>query len=411
MNTAISPRHAGHTGGLVRGIYLPRSADALAHAMSTYGIPLLVLATTRSAALTGTAFALEWIPRLAAFGWAGSIVDRRGAAIVFHLASLGRAFALAAGAVLLQLYPTGHAAGVTLMVLAVTTGMLTEVSYIAAETAGAAAGRRAGARAHRVQAVLLGIDQTATLAGPALAGVLLLAGPPAMLAVVTVLSLLAALLALRTPPSPAAAARTPSGKPGAGLVTGWRTIRSLPALGWLVTGLTLSNLATGFLQAAGPVIVVQHYGQSTTAVGLVWSAAAAATLLAVTICRFLLDRLGLWPVGAVCAALASLGCLAAARAPDYGTYLVLVAVLMAAEGGMAVVLRTLRSRLIPPEKFGSTLSATILILLLPFPVAGVLTALTPPDALGHVITACAVLQALGLTLAFGRLRNDPALRT
>ncbi len=84
---------------------------------------------------------------------------------------------------------------------------------------------------------------------------------------------------------------------------------------------------------------------------------------------------------------------------------------MAAEGGMTVVLRTLRSLLIPPEKFGSTLSATILILLLPYPVAGVLTALTPPDALGHVITACAVLQGLGLALAFTRLRTDPTLRT
>lgn len=77
----------------MRSIYLPRTADALAFAMSTYGIPLLVLATTRSAALTGAAFALEWVPRLAAFGWAGSIVDRRGAAVVFPLASLGRALA------------------------------------------------------------------------------------------------------------------------------------------------------------------------------------------------------------------------------------------------------------------------------------------------------------------------------
>ncbi|MEU9426520.1 MFS transporter [Streptomyces sp. NPDC048342] len=410
MSAAATPRHARHTAGLMRSIYLPRTADALAFAMSTYGIPLLVLATTRSAALTGAAFALEWIPRLAAFGWAGSIVDRRGAAVVFHLASLGRALALAAGAVLLHLHPSGTVASATVMVLAATTGVLTEFSYIAAETAGAAAGRRAGARAHRVQAVLLGIDQTATLAGPALAGVLLLAGPPPMLAVITVLSLLAALLALRTPPSPAPA-RAPKGQLGAGLLTGWRTIRSLPALGWLVTGLTLSNLATGLLQAAGPVIVVKHFGQSTTAVGLVWSAAAAATLLAVTICRFALDRLGLWPVGAACAALASLACLAAAQAPDYLSYLVLVAVLMAADGGMTVVLRTLRSRLIPPEQFGSTLSATILILLLPFPVAGVLTALTPPDALGHVITACAALQALGLFCAFARLRTDPVLRT
>lgn len=410
MSAGATPRHARHTGGLLRSIYLPRTADALAFAMSTYGIPLLVLATTGSAALTGAAFALEWVPRLAAFGWAGAIVDRRGASVVFFLASLGRALVIAAGAVLLYLYPSGTAASITVMALAAATGVLTEFSFIAAETAGAAAGRRAGAQAHRVQAVLLGIDQTAALAGPALAGLLLLTGPPQMLAVITALSLLAALLALHTPPSPVAPARAPKDNTSAGLLAGWRTIRSLPALGWLVTGLTLSNLATGFLQAAGPVIVVNHYGQSTTAVGLVWSAAAAATLLSVTVCRFAIDRLGLWPVGATCAAIASLTCLAVAQAPDYLAYLVLVAVLMAAEGGMTVVLRTLRSRLMPPDRFGSTLSATILILLLPFPVAGVLTALTPPDALGHVITACAVLQALGLFLAFARLRTDPALR-
>ncbi|MFC9131356.1 MFS transporter [Streptomyces sp. NPDC057099] len=395
----------------MRSIYLPRTADALAFAMSTYGIPLLVLATTHSAALTGLAFALEWIPRLAAFGWAGAIVERRGATIVFHLASLGRALALAAGALLLHLHPSGTVASATVMVLAATTGVLTEFSYIAAETAGAAASRRAGTRAHRVQAVLLGIDQTATLAGPALAGLLLLTSPPKMLAVITVLSLLAALLALRTPPSTDAPVRASKGGASAGLLTGWRTIRSLPALGWLVTGLTLSNLAIGFLQAAGPVIVVKHFGYSATAVGLVWSAAAAATLLSVTLCRFAIDRLGLWPVGAACAALASIACLAAAQAPDYLCYLVMVAVLMAAEGGMTVVLRTLRSRLIPPDRFASTLSATIFILLLPFPVAGVLTAITPPDALGHVITICAALQALGLFCAFARLRTDPALRT
>ncbi|MEU9069917.1 MULTISPECIES: MFS transporter [Streptomyces] len=410
MSHVADPRDLRPADSLLPTIYLPRTADALAFAMCTYGIPLLVLATTNSAALTGAAFALEWMPRLAAFGWAGSIVDRRGAAIVFHLASLGRAVALAAGVTLLWLHPSGAVASVTVMALAATTGVLTEFSYIAAETAGATAGRRAGSRAHRVQAVLIGIDQTATLAGPALAGVLLLAGPPAMLSVITALSVLAALLALRTPPSPRASEHRRKGRPGAGLLTGWRTIRSLPALGWLVTGLTVSNLAIGILQAAGPVIVVKHFGQSTTAVGLVWSAAAAATLLAVTICRFALDRLGLWPVGAVCAVLASLACLAAAQAPDYLSYLVLVAILMAADGGLAVVLRTLRSHLIPPEKFGSTLSATILILLLPFPIAGLLTALTPPNALGHVITVCAVLQALGLLCAFARLRRDPALR-
>lgn len=38
---------------------------------------------------------------------------------------------------------------------------------------------------------------------------------------------------------------------------------------------------------------------------------------------------------------------------------------MAGEGGMTVVLRTLRSDLIPEQVFGVTLSITILIMLLP----------------------------------------------
>lgn len=77
---------------------------------------------------------------------------------------------------------------------------------------------------------------------------------------------------------------------------------------------------------------------------------------------------------------------------------------------MTVVLRTLRSHLIPEQVFGATLSITILIMLLPFPLAGILVAVTPATALGHVLTACAALQAIGLLAAFWRLRREPAMR-
>ena len=83
---------------------------------------------------------------------------------------------------------------------------------------------------------------------------------------------------------------------------------------------------------------------------------------------------------------------------------------MAADGGLTVVLRTLRSLVIPHAAFGTTLSLTILLLLLPFPVAGILLAVTPPPYLTDVIGACAVLQALTLLVTFVRLRNDPVLR-
>ncbi|MEV8128700.1 MFS transporter [Streptomyces sp. NPDC085944] len=410
MRSRVGPRHARRpVPTVLRGIYLPRSTDAAAFAMTTYGIPLLVLATTNSAALTGLAFALEWVPRLGAFAFAGALVDRHGTTTVLRFASVARALVVLAAALLLPMQETGLGATVTVMALAASTGILTECAYIAAETAGGVASREAGDRAHQVQSVLLGIDQVATLSGPALAGLLLQwAGASGMLTVIAVFSLLTSLLAPRQHRREKAAAVQPVSK---GLRTGWSTLRALPALGWLVAGLTVSNLAVGLLQAAAPVIIVKEFGHSTADVGFVWSIAAVASLGAVVLCRRAIDRFGLWPVGAVSATIAATGCLAVSFASTYHAYLALIAVLMAGEGGMTVVLRTLRSHLIPAEVFGATLSLTILVLLLPFPLAGVLVAVVAPAQLGHVITLCAVLQAAGLFTAFARLRATSALRT
>nr|WP_234436525.1 MFS transporter [Streptomyces sp. XY511] len=375
--------------------------------MSTYGIPLLVLAVTDSATLTGIAFMLEWVPRLGAFALAGAAVDRFGSTRVLRIASVLRALVVLAAALVLPTVGSTVAIA-TVMLLAALTGVLTEFSYIAAETAGGAASRDAGGHAHRVQAVLLGIDQGATLAGPALAGVLLqYTGATGMLLTIAVCSLLGAALAPRQRPAWPQDAPVPVAQ---GLRIGWRTLRSLPALGWLCVGLVLSNTAIGLVQATGPVLVIQQLGGTSSQVGLVWSAAAVASLAMVALARFAIDRAGLWPVGATAAALASLACLALAAAHTYTTFLVLVALLMAGEAGMTVVLRTLRAHLVPAEVFGSTLSLIILLLLAPFPLAGALVALTPPDLLGHAITACAVLQAAGLAVSFAKLRTHPATR-
>ncbi|WP_435217633.1 MFS transporter [Streptomyces sp. bgisy034] len=409
MRSRVGPRHARRPEStMLRGIYLPRSMDAGAFAMTTYGIPMLVLATTNSASLTGLAFALEWLPRLGAFAVAGAMVDRHGTSCILRLASATRAAVVVAAALALPQLESGLPTTITVMLLATLTGVLTEFSYIAAETAGGVASRQVGERAHRVQSVLLGIDQVGTLAGPAVAGLLLeYTGTAGMLFTIAVFSLLACWLA----PPQYAPGRTETPKPVlGGLRTGWTTLCSLPALGWLVGGLTVSNLAIGLLQAATPVIVVQQFGHSSADVGLIWSVAAVTSLITVAVCRRAIDRWGLWLVGALCAAIAACGCLAVSLTHTYTAYLVVIAVLMAGEGGMTVVLRTLRSHLIPQTVFGATLSLTILLLLLPFPLAGVLVATVPPALLGHAITGCAVVQALGLALAFVRLRTLPGLR-
>ncbi|MFF4793888.1 MFS transporter [Streptomyces sp. NPDC001276] len=404
-------RHAAvPTGSLFRRVYTPRACDALAYSMSTYAMPLVVLATTGSASLTGLAFALEWIPRVAAFGFAGALVDRSGAAIVCFIASLARALLVAGAGVALHLVPPGTAETVTVMALAAVTGALTQFSFIANEAVGAVVSRQTQGQTHKVQSVLIGIDQTATLVGPALGGVLLLTGPTRMLACLSVLSFLSAALALQTPPTPLRAARRAEPAPGGGLREGWQTLRSLPSLRRLVVGLACSNLMLGLLQSASPILVEGRFGHSAAAAGALWSIAAAATLVAVACCRVGLDRLGLWGVGVISATIAAAACLAVPQAPSYTGYVALVALFMAADGGLTVVLRTLRSQVIPPAAFGTTLSLTILLLLLPFPIAGILLALTPAPYLTDVIRVCAMLQALTLLVTFIRLRNDPVLR-
>jgi hypothetical protein len=404
---SIGPRHARLPEyGPSRRIYLPRLADAAASSMATYTIPLLVLATTDSASLTGIAFMLAWVPRLSTFGMAGSAVDRFGATRVFRLAATARAGVVGLAALVLAV-EQGHNATVVVMLLAACTGFLTEFSYIAAESVGAVASREAADGAHRVQSVLLGIDQGAALVGPAAGGLLLQwTGSSGMLAAIGGLSLLVAVITPQVRGARATAAMSLADS----VRTGWSTLRALPALACLVAGLALSNLALGVLEAAVPVILVKQLGHASASVGVVWSAAAAASLAAIAVCRFAIDRWGLSLVGRVAACVASVACFALAQADAYLTYLLLIAAFMAADGVLTVVLRTLRSRLIPAEVFGSTLSLTVLLLLLPYPIAGILVATTPPAALDHVITACAILQALGLALAF-TLTKGPRTRS
>jgi hypothetical protein len=277
-------------------------------------------------------------------------------------------------------------------------GLLAEVSYVAVETLGAEASRRSQ-QPHQVQAAQTGIDQGAVLIGPLLGGILLMASASVLLIVVALLAMTAAVCTVNS--------SSPSQHPGApsSLLTGWRTLRRTPALAWLVAGLAASNLATGVLQAAAPITVIHRFHYSTASVGAVWSAAAVASLLSVVATRRAIDRWQVWTVGATAAVLATFACAAAALAPGFAFYTTAVAVVMAAEGAMTVVLRTLRSRLIPPAAFGSTLAVTIILMLVPLPTAGALIATVPASALPRLLLTCSVLQGLVLAACFAGLRR------
>lgn len=385
--------------GLPR-VYLMRMVDALASATATYAIPLLVLVTTGSTALTGIAFLLEWLPRLTAITIAGSLVDQWGAGRIFKLANLVRTAVVALVGVLLSAMPgSGPTTVCVVLAFGAVAGLLAETSFVAVEVLGTQEGRAPGRAAHRVQSVQTGIDQGAQLVGPLLGGLLLLAGPVVLLSVVALLTVTA--VVATSGPDSVTAPRPVAGS----LRGGWATVRRTGALLWLVGGLAASNLATGVLQAAAPITVVTHFQHSTAVVGAVWSAAAVASLIAVWASRRAIDRCGIWPTGAVAAAVATAACLASALAPTLPAYTVAVALVMAGEGVLTVVLRTMRARLIPVDAFGSTLAVTIVLVLVPLPVAGALVATVPATGLPHLLLGCALLQCLALAACFTGLRR------
>ncbi|MFE8940957.1 MFS transporter [Streptomyces sp. NPDC007872] len=395
---------ASFTPTLARANVL-RGGDALATVILTYALPLLVLTSTGSTTLTGLAFAAEWVLRLGALAGAGALADRYGAARLFRTANACRTLLTALAIPALITLPLGSAVAVTAVVLlGAACGGLAEWSFVSAETTGANLSRRAGSYAHRVQAWQMGIDQGAMLTGPLLGGLLLLAGAGAMLAAVAALSATALLVhpAPAPRPEPATTAAT------AGLRTGWRTLKALPGLGVLVAGLAASYFASGLLQASAPITVTHTFDRPPAAVGVIWSAAAAAMLAATALCRLLIDRFGLWPIGATAAALASAACLAAALAPTLPLYTAFTALLMAAQGVLGVVLRTIRARLIPAHVFAPTLSLTVLLTVAPMPAAGLLVAAVPAPLLPVLTVCCALVQTTALAWCFTSLRRHTA---
>ncbi|MFC9331418.1 MFS transporter [Kitasatospora sp. NPDC057015] len=384
--------------------YVLRAADALAGAVVMYAVPLLVLTLTNSPGWAGLAFLLEWAPRLAAIAGTGPIIDRRSP----QSAILGTSL-LRAAVALATLVGLSVGAGPWLVLaFGVVCGMLAETSFLANESLGGEASRRAGDRAHRVQAVLTGIDQAALLLGPLIGGLLLLAGPALLLATVAILSAVAATVAATVRserPHLYAVTNPVAAGPLTSLTTGLGVLRRTPALAWLVGALASVNLASGLVQVSAPITVTRDLHHSSAAVGLVWSIAAALSLAAVAVAHRGIERHGLLRVGAVSVALMCGATLVSAVAPNLALYAGAVAVLMAGEGAATVVLRTARARLIPPRAFASTLAATVLLALAPLPLAGLLVAVWPAGHLPALVLATAIAVNLATGLCFRGLRR------
>lgn len=367
----------------------------------TYFIPVAVFSLTRDVTASGLAFLVQWLPRILSMPLSGALVDRFSARTQLVVVDMLRVALLALAAL------TGS---VTVMVLVSgATTLLNGHSTIATESI---LGRHVPRDQYpSTQSRFQAAQQLATVAGPALAGVLVAAvSVPLALALIAALFLASASwTALRFPglagrqvresaPRLVATMRT-----GARAVLGDRPTRSL-------VGITVAvNLSGSLTLAALPSLVVGVMGASEASVGVIAAAATGMSFLAAVIAaRYTRKRSAdtLLPATSV---LLLAGITGAVLAPDPLVLGVAYGFWSAGVTLFSVWMRTWRVRLLPTEQLGAGLGVFSSLILVTAPIAGAVLATAGGRWEVQTVLACiGAISLLGTVVGYRRFHSRTA---
>lgn len=397
----LAPAPAEAAGAPARALYesiVARAANRLATETLSYAIPLLIFNATHSMAWSGLVLALEWTPRLIGIPIAGPLVDRFGSRACLLAAEVARIILLVCALAGVLASPT---AWPLLVALTFAAGTFGQASYIAVEKLGVEInGSKSIAWTQSAQAA---VDQTALIAGPFVAGALVGLGVVWVLAAMLVLVLISLALCRRLPARPPGERVRRSGWEE--LTAGLRGVARHRALIHIIAATAAFNLLAAMILGMTPAIVEDHFERSASYAGAVWTLGATASLVVIVVMTRVISRAGVLKVGLVSGLIACVAAAGAGAAPGYTTYLTLTCAFLAAEGAFACFLRIARARVIPVAEFGVTVSAVVLLIAIPYPVAGILVAVTPLGDVPELLALCSTACLAVIVLSFSRLRR------
>ena len=367
-------------GSELQRSYTLRFTDSLATNTLVFALPLMIYSATRSLTWSGVSFLIEWLPRLLSLPMAGPLVDKLGSKRIFTTTNTLRLTILIAALICIALQPTWWP---ILIVIGVTNGILGQLSFIAAEHLGVSVATTKSH--HEIQSVQVSIDQTVTVLGPLLAGVLLLVHTNAVLIGIGGMTLMSILLAQRLRQYTVS---TMTVSVTQGLKQGFSIIVQHKTLQYVVLGTVAFNLLLAFITVMTPAIVKGQFHGNDGDVSLLWAAGAVISIIAVGIASRTMTKTGVVIVGTVSGVVASIAIMVASIANSLFIYAISVALFIAMDGVYAVYIRTARAKIVPIESFGVTVGVIVLLSLIPFPLAGLLVALIPHTALPIALGVC-----------------------
>lgn len=360
-----------------------------------FAVPLMVYQLTGSLRSSGLVFALEWLPALLAYPFAGVLADRFGGRTLLQWANVLRAGSLLLTLLLCSLAPT-----LAVWVLAANGALLSLLMAPVRMAVERTVPQLAPAEhlAH-TQSLVQNMELLAQVLGPASAAALVLySGKLALLGIAAMALLLAALCWRRLPD----AHQSTAGQPIlAALRLGWVLLRANPPIVSLALLNFSINLAFACVLSANAFVVSGVFHSADGAFGLMNSAAGALGLLNFLLVPWLLTRVSVHQLGALGFALLCVGLVCMGMATGvlgYGASFVLA---MAGCTLFNVFNRTQRIKVIPRDHLGKVMGPFYLINMASYPLGGLLTAwVGHSHGIQGLILALALLLCLPGTLLF-----------
>ncbi|MBC3207203.1 MFS transporter [Pseudomonas sp. SWRI111] len=360
----------------------------LAEQTVLFAVPLMIFQLTGNVRYSGIAFALEWLPALIAYPFAGLLADRFGGRLLFRAANTARGLSLGVTLWICWFAPQwtiwaliGN--GIVLSVLMAPVRMAVEksVPLIAGPE-----------RLAHCQSLVQNMELLAMALGPALAAGLAMYTDKRWLLGLAAMALFGAALCWRNLPT----ARTPASGAGSvlkDLALGWRLLLgNRPVL--TLAGLNFTiNLAFAAVLSANAFVISGVFSAADGVFGLMNAGAGALGLLNFILVPRLLARLSIYRLGALGFALLCLGLICMGVANGVVLYALSFLLAMAGCAWFNVFNRTQRIKAIDKAHLGKVMGPFYLVNLLSYPLGGLLTA-----SVGHVYGPQVLILVLALVL-------------
>jgi MFS family permease len=352
-----------------------RFFSSLSDQIIMFAIPIIVYQLTQDIRISGAAFAIEWLPRIAALPTSGYLVDRIGSRKLYLWADVGRA--ILAGLMLASGFYDWAFLPYLLAILAGMVGFFHEMAFIALEAG--VPKMIAKKDIPKTQSILQGIDLSGQLAGPGL-GMLLAGYLPItwLFGIVSIVFVVSAINAMVTLPIESAHRSATMGSVRE-LVKNTKDsfqliFRNISLIRISIIAM-LINILFGISLAASAGYIQEAFARNETDFGWLNTASGVIGVLVSFLLPVMMRWISVHEVGFVGILLGGVSAVALGVAGSFNQYIGAFALLVIADSAVNVYIRSERVNYLPPDKLGSGVSALVLLNFSVFPLAGLLVTL------------------------------------